>query len=615
MKLKTIEDLEVHREQIRSSRDGSKRIVLVCCGTGCTASGAGEVLSRFNEAIAASGLDKIEVKATGCHGFCERGPLVVIRPPGIFYQGVSPDDVDEIVRETLIEERPIERLLYSDPSTGKKVELESDVPFYSKQQRVLMKHNGSIDPTSIDDYISTGGYTAFARVLSSYSQEKVIDEIERSGLRGRGGAGFPTGRKWRSAYGQPDSIKYVICNADEGDPGAFQDRSLCEGNPHLILEGMMIGAFAIGARQGFIYVRAEYPLACERLSIAIEAAREYGLLGDNILGTDFCFDISIKKGAGAFVCGESSALIASIEGRAGEPRPKQTHATEKGLWGKPTVINNVKTWASVPHIINNGADWFASIGTENSKGTMIFSLVGKVNNTGLVEIPMGTTLRHLVYEIGGGIRGNRKLKAVQTGGPSGGCIPAEHIDTPIDYEELTRLGSMMGSGGCVVMDDSTCMVDVARYFLEFTVGESCGKCTPCREGNAHMLDILTRICNGKGSEDDLETLEELAEAVADGSLCQLGKTAPNPVLTTLKYFRDEYIAHVRDHRCPAGVCRALITYRIDPERCTGCTACARACPQQAIDGKAKQVHRIDTSKCNRCGICMEVCRFEAVIVE
>jgi NADH:ubiquinone oxidoreductase subunit F (NADH-binding)/(2Fe-2S) ferredoxin/Pyruvate/2-oxoacid:ferredoxin oxidoreductase delta subunit len=603
-------------ETLAAGRKPSAKSVTVCCGTGCTASGARDVFARFEAELKARRIDAgVEAKATGCHGFCERGPLVIVTPGRIFYQRVTPDDVPEIVEETLLNGRVIERLLYKDPASGKRVTHEADVPFYSRQQRVLMENNGTIDPTDIKDYVALGGYGALSKVLASYSQEKVIDEIDRSGLRGRGGAGFATGRKWRSAYKQPATPKYIICNADEGDPGAFQDRSLCEGNPNLIIEGMMIGGYAVGASKGYIYVRAEYPLACEHLATAISQAREYGFLGENILGSGFSFDIQIKKGAGAFVCGEGSALMASIEGRPGEPRPKQIHSTERGLWGKPTVTNNVKTWASVPYIINRGAEWFAGIGTESSKGTMIFSLVGKVNNTGLVEIPMGTTLRYLVEEIGGGIPGGRKLKAIQTGGPSGGCIPAQFVDTPVDYEELTKLGSMMGSGGCVVMDENTCMVDVARYFLEFTVAESCGKCTPCREGNDRMLDILSAICGGEGKNGDLELLEELAEAIEDGSLCQLGKTAPNPVLTTLKYFRDEYVAHIRDKKCPAGVCKALIRYTINEDNCTGCQACLRVCPVDAITGAKKETHVIDEQKCTRCGSCYEICKFDAVVVD
>jgi NADH:ubiquinone oxidoreductase subunit F (NADH-binding)/(2Fe-2S) ferredoxin/Pyruvate/2-oxoacid:ferredoxin oxidoreductase delta subunit len=615
-RIRSTEAFEKRAKALAARRSAAAKSVTVCSGTGCSASGAREVIARFKEETdGGRAAGPVEVKATGCHGFCERGPLVVVNPGKIFYQRVTPEDVPEIVRETLANGRVVERLLYRDPAVGKRVTSETEVPFYSKQQRVLMENNGVIDPTDIEDYIAHGGYAALSKVLAAMSGDRVIDEIDRSGLRGRGGAGFATGKKWRSAYKQASLPKYVICNADEGDPGAFQDRSLCEGNPNLIIEGMIIGAYAIGASKGYIYVRAEYPLACEHLAIAIGRAREYGLLGEDILGSGFSFDIEIKKGAGAFVCGEGSALMASIEGRPGEPRPKQIHSTERGLWGRPTVTNNVKTWASVPYIINRGAGWFAGIGTAGSKGTMIFSLVGKVNNTGLVEIPMGTTLRYLVEEIGGGVPGGRSLKAVQTGGPSGGCIPARFVDTPVDYEELTKLGSMMGSGGCVVMDDRTCMVDVARYFLEFTVAESCGKCTPCREGNERMLDILAGICRGRGKEGDLELLEELAEAVADGSLCQLGKTAPNPVLTTLKYFRDEYEAHIRDKKCPAGVCKALISFTIDENQCTGCQACLRACPVGAISGEKKEVHVIDVEKCTRCGSCYEVCKFAAVTVE
>jgi NADH-quinone oxidoreductase subunit F len=494
-KLAGIGDFEKLRRAVKKRRDPSAVSITVCCGTGCVASGAREVYERFQNEIASRKLDaEVSSKATGCHGFCERGPLVVVFPDRIFYQHVLPEDVPEIVEETLVNRKVIDRLLYADPVTGEKITYEPDVPFYKKQERIIFGSNGMIDPTDIDDYIGLDGYTALAKVLSDSSPDGVIDEIKRSGLRGRGGAGFPTGSKWEITRSQPATPKYIICNADEGDPGAFQDRSLCEGNPHSILEGMAIGAYAIGASEGYIYVRAEYPLACKHLATAIEQAEDYGFLGDSVLGTDFAFRIHIKKGAGAFVCGEESALIASIEGKPGEPIQRPPYPAEKGLWGKPTNINNVKTWASVPYIMNRGADWFAGIGTEKSKGTMIFSLVGKVNNTGLVEIPMGMTLKDLVYEIGGGIPGGKKLKAVQTGGPSGGCIPERLTTIPVDYEELSKVGSMMGSGGCVVMDEDTCMVDVARYFLSFTVAESCGKCTPCREGNDRLLDILNRIC-------------------------------------------------------------------------------------------------------------------------
>ncbi len=615
-KLKSIKDFERHSKSAGASRKPSARLVTVCCGTGCAASGAGDVFARLRKEMEARNLAaRVSSKATGCHGFCERGPLVVIFPERIFYQRVTPGDIPEIVEETLVKGKVIDRLLYTDPATGRAITYESDVPFYSKQQRIVFGSNGMIDPTDIDDYIALGGYSALAEVLSALSPEDVIEEISRSGLRGRGGAGFPTGRKWEITRSQAAAPKYIICNADEGDPGAFQDRSLCEGNPHSILEGMAIGAYAIGAEEAYIYVRAEYPLACRHLAIAIAQAEGCGLLGENILGSGFPLRIHIKRGAGAFVCGEESALIASIEGKPGEPVPRPPYPAERGLWGKPTNINNVKTWASVPYIIRRGAGWFSGIGTESSKGTMIFSLVGKVNNTGLVEIPMGMTLKDLVYEIGGGIPEGKQLKAVQTGGPSGGCIPAELATIPVDYEQLSKAGSMMGSGGCVVMDEDTCMVDVAKYFLSFTVDESCGKCTPCREGNARLLDILTRITEGRGKEGDIDLLQELAEAINDGSLCALGKTAPNPVLTTIKYFRDEYMAHITQKKCPARVCKSLITYSISPDDCTGCMACLKACPVEAISGEKKQVHVIDSAKCTKCGACFEVCKFGAVSVQ
>lgn len=615
-RVSSIEDFQQQKSVIKKKRDPSALSVTVCCGTGCVASGAREVYNKFQEEIKAKKLEiKVTSKATGCHGFCEKGPLVVIYPKRIFYQRVSVKDVPEIMEKTLLDQQVIDRLLYTDPQTEKKIVYEPDVPFYKKQKRIIFGTNGVIDPTNIDDYMSEGGYEALAKVLSEQSPEKVIDEIKKAGLRGRGGAGFPTGKKWEITRAQPGNSKYIICNADEGDPGSFQDRSLCEGNPHSILEGMLIGAYAIGAHEGYIYVRAEYPLACEHLAVAIEQAEKSGILGENILGTNFSFHIHIKKGAGAFVCGEESALIASIEGKPGEPVPRPPYPAEKGLWGKPTNINNVKTWASVPYIINKGAEWFSNIGTEKSKGTMIFSLVGKVNNTGLVEIPMGMTLKELVYEIGGGIPGDKKLKAVQTGGPSGGCIPEKLTTIPVDYDELTQVGSMMGSGGCVVMDEDTCMVEIAKYFLSFTMAESCGKCTPCREGNARLLDILIQICAGKGKEGDIELLEELAETITDGSLCALGKTAPNPVLTTIKYFKDEYIAHIRDKKCPAKVCKHLIKYTVIPEKCTGCLACLKTCPAKAISGERKEVHTIDQDKCTKCGSCYDVCKFEAVLVE
>lgn len=605
-KLKKIQDFQQLKEVIEKRREPSALSVTVCCGTGCVASGAKDVFAKFQEEIKAKKIGaKINSKATGCHGFCERGPLVVIFPKRIFYQRVSTEDVPEIVEKTLVEQKVIDRLLYIDPSTEKKITYEPDVPFYKKQERIIFGTNGMIDPTNIDDYIVVGGYDALAKVLSQYLPEKVIDEIKKSGLRGRGGAGFPTGKKWEITRAQPVESKYIICNADEGDPGAFQDRSLCEGNPHSILEGMIIGAYAIGADEGYIYVRAEYPLACKHLEIAIEQAEKYGFLGENILGTDFSFKIRIKKGAGAFVCGEESALIASIEGRPGEPIPRPPYPAEKGLWAKPTNINNVKTWASVPHIISKGAEWFSSIGTEKSKGTMIFSLVGKVNNTGLVEVPMGMTLRDMVYEIGGGIPGGKRLKAIQTGGPSGGCIPWEHTTIPVDYEELTKVGSMMGSGGCVVMDEDNCMVDIAKYFLSFTMAESCGKCTPCREGNARLLDILTKISEGRGEKRDLELLEELAETIIDGSLCALGRTAPNPVLTTLKYFKDEYLAHIKYKRCPAGVCKA-----ITPAPCQSACLIEQSAPAYIAyitRGEIKEAFDVITKENPLPAVCGRVC--------
>lgn len=615
-KLQSLAELEQWRQEIVSARDPNKPVITVCGGTGCRALEAQAVADAFSAEVRAQGLEgKVDIKITGCHGFCERGPLVVIFPERIFYPGVAIKHVPDIVSKTIVKGEVIESLLYKDPATGTKVVHEYEVPFYREQGRVLMELNGLIDPTKIEDYIAVGGYKALAKVLFEMTPDQVIEEIKRSGLRGRGGAGFPTGRKWEDARREPGDVKYVIINADEGDPGAYQDRSLVEGNPHSILEGLIIGAYAVGAHEGFIYIRHEYPMALQYIRHAAQQAEEYGLIGKNILGSGFDFSFDLTEGAGAFVCGESSALMRSMEGLPGEPRAKRIHATEKGLWDKPTVLNNVKTWAAVPHIITRGADWFASIGTATSKGTMIFSLVGKVNNTGLVEVPMGITVRQLVNDIGGGIRNGKKLKAVQTGGPSGGCLPESLADTPIDYESLTKAGSMMGSGAMIVMDENTCMVDTARYFMHFNMDESCGKCTACREGTKRMADILEDITHGRGKDGDVERLELLARTTRNGALCALGRTAPNPVLTTLRYFHDEYEAHIKDKRCPAGVCKDLITFSVIIENCTGCGVCKRNCPQEAISGEKKEPHVIDPAKCIRCGICREVCRFDAIKVE
>jgi NADH-quinone oxidoreductase subunit F len=556
---------------------------------------------------------EVEAKCVGCHGFCERGPIVVVEPGDIFYQRVEEPDVAEIFRETVVGGRLVERLLYEHPGTGKKAQKAEEIPFYKVQNRIVLADNGLLDPTKITDYIAGGGYRALGKVLSSMTPEEVVSEVELAGLRGRGGGGFATARKWRSCRKAKGSPKYVICNGDEGDPGAFMDRSIMEGNPHSVIEGMAIGAFAIGAGQGYIYVRHEYPLAVEHLKIAIAQAQEMGLLGGNILGSPFSFDIRINRGGGAFVCGESTALMASLEGRPGEPRAKYIHTVESGLNGKPTNLNNVETWANVPAIINNGGKWFAGIGTENSKGTKVFSLVGKVVNTGLVEVPMGITLRRIVDEIGGGIRDGKQFKAVQTGGPSGGCIPAEHLDTRVDFDELTKLGSMMGSGGMIVMDEDTCMVNVAKYFTEFLQKESCGKCTPCREGLAQMLHILQRISKGEGHQGDVEALEVLAELLEATALCALGRTAANPVISTIRYFRDEYDAHIDDRRCPAKECRGLFRYEIDAEACKACGICLKNCPSDAITGEKKVPHVIDQQKCTLCGACWEKCPFTAVL--
>ncbi|MCP2520521.1 NADH-quinone oxidoreductase subunit NuoF [SCandidatus Aminicenantes bacterium Aminicenantia_JdfR_composite] len=615
-KLKGIAELKKLREELKKTYKPIKQWITVCSGTGCQAYGCKDVTKAFEEEIKAQNLqDEIGLRTTGCHGFCERGPIVVIHPEGAFYQKVQPKDAKEIITQTIINKKIIDRFLYVDPLTGKKITLEKEVPFYKKQMRLIFGMNGLIDPTKIEDYIAIGGYEALGKVLSSMKQKQVIEEVKKSGLRGRGGAGFPTGKKWEICKNAKGNPKYIICNCDEGDPGAYMDRSLLEGNPHLVIEGMIIGAYAIGASKGYIYVRAEYPLAVHNASIALKQAKEYGLLGKNILGFNFDFEIEISKGAGAFVSGEETALIAAIEGRPPEPRLRPPFPAESGLWGKPTNINNVETWANVPFIINKGAEWYSKIGTNGSKGTKIFSLVGKINNTGLVEVPMGMTLREIIYEIGGGIPGGKEFKAVQTGGPSGGCIPKQLLDLPIDFESLTQAGSMMGSGGMIVMDENTCMVDVARYFLDFLRGESCGKCTSCREGIQIMYEILVNICEGKGKPEDIELLKEIAEAVKDASLCGLGKTASNPVLSTLRYFMDEYKAHIYSKKCPAGVCKELIIYRIDKEKCTGCMVCLRSCSVNAISGEKQKPHEINIEKCIKCGSCFEVCRFNAVIIE
>ena len=589
--------------------------VLVCGGTGCTSSNSELIIQRLKEEIKAKGLEKeVNVVRTGCFGLCALGPIMIVYPEGSFYSMVTPEDVPEIVEEHLLKGRIVKRLLYQetvqDDNTIKSL---NHTPFYEKQKRVALRNCGVINPEKIDEYIAVDGYAALGKALTEMTPQQVIDEITKSGLRGRGGAGFPTGRKWSFAAANHADQKYVCCNADEGDPGAFMDRSVLEGDPHAVLEAMAIAAYAIGATQGYIYVRAEYPIAVKRLQIAINQAREYGLLGKNIFDTDFCFDIDLRLGAGAFVCGEETALMTSIEGKRGEPRCRPPFPAVKGLFGKPTILNNVETYANVAQIILNGADWFASMGTEKSKGTKVFALGGKIKHTGLVEVPMGTTLREIVEEIGGGVPGGRKFKAAQTGGPSGGCIPAEHLDVPIDYDNLLAIGSMMGSGGLIVMDDTTCMVDIAKFFLEFTVDESCGKCTPCRVGTKRLLEILNKITSGNGTLEDIDRMEELCYYIKENSLCGLGQTAPNPVLSTLKYYRDEYEAHVVEHRCPAGACKALTNYHIDADKCKGCTLCARNCPVGAISGSVKQPHVIDTSKCIKCGVCMEKCKFGAVV--
>ena len=607
--------LEKIRQEILSQRDPVTPCVSICAGAGCMASGAGEVIAAFKAEIEKQGLQAdVNTRETGCPGFCERGPVVVIYPDEICYLQVTPEDVPEIVSQTLREEKVVDRLVYADPTTGEKAIHESDIPFYKHQVRNILGSNIRIDPKSIEDYLAIGGYSALAKALSRMSAVEVLEEVKKSRLRGRGGGGFPTGRKWEESRNAPDETKYVIVNADEGDPGAFMDRALLEGNPYSILEGLTIGAYATGAHEGFVYVRQEYPIAVENVVIAIRQAEEQGFLGRNILGSGFDFTVKVHQGAGAFVCGESSALMTALEGRAGEPRPKYIHTAVKGVWDRPSVLNNVETWANVPLIINKGADWFTQFGTEKSKGTKIFSLVGKINNTGLVEVPMGITLRDIVFKIGGGIPGGKRFKAVQTGGPSGGCIPEELLDLEVGFDELTQAGSMMGSGGMIVMDEDTCMVDVARYFLNFLTDESCGKCVPCREGIRQMLKILNNITKGKGREGDIELLEELSEVAGDASLCALGKSAPSPFLSTLRYFRDEYEAHIREKRCPALSCKELIAYHIDPNRCRACMICLKQCSAGAIVGGKNRIHVIDQEKCTKCGTCFEVCpaRFNAV---
>ncbi len=613
-RLSSIEELREVQQNAVNARDPNRLRVRICM-TGCRAFGAVEVRDAFKASVAEQKLtDRVDIVETGCHGFCARAPVAAVDPYGFFYQQISPKDVPAIVKTTLVEGKLFEKALYRQTKADHVIPLEKDVPFYREQMKIVLRNCGQIDPTRIDEYLARDGYSALTKVLSTMSPEEVIEAVLRSGLRGRGGAGFPTGAKWRFARNAPGDMKYVICNADEGDPGAFMDRAVLEGDPHTVLEGMLIAAYAIGAREGYVYVRAEYPIAVAHIHKAVADARAMGLLGEGILGTDFSFDLKIKEGAGAFVCGEETALIASIEGKRGMPRTRPPFPAISGLWGKPTNINNVETFANIAPIIHRGADWYASLGTEKSKGTKIFALAGKINNTGLVEVPMGITLERIVFDIGGGIPGGKRFKAAQTGGPSGGCIPATLMNLPIDYDSLASAGAIMGSGGLVILDEQTCMVDLARYFLTFTKDESCGKCVPCRMGTKRMLEILVRITEGNGEMADLDNLKELAPMIKAASLCGLGQTAPNPVLTTLRYFYDEYRAHIEEKKCPAGVCKALIRYEIDPETCTGCGLCRKACPQAAIAGAVKKPHTLDQALCIKCGICAAECKFDAVKV-
>ena len=617
--MKSLEELSKIREEKRKELDLRKNVnadtrekhILVCQGTGCTSSKSPKILERFKTLIEEKKIENVRVIKTGCFGLCAKGPIVIIRPEDTFYAMVTPEDVDEIIEKHILQGQVVERLLCKDID-GSKVQKLDDLTFYKKQKRIALKNCGVINPEKIDEYIAFDGYKALEKVLKEMSADEVIDTIDQSGLRGRGGAGFPTGKKWRLTKDVVGEQKYVVCNADEGDPGAFMDRSILEGDPHAVLEAMEIAGYAIGANKGYIYVRAEYPIAVNRLQIAIEQARDYGILGNNIFGTDFSFDIEIRLGAGAFVCGEETALLESIEGKRGQPRVKPPYPANSGLWGKPTLINNVETYANIAQIILNGADWYSSIGTEHSKGTKVFALGGNVNNVGLVEVPMGTTLREIVYDIGGGIPNGRDFKAAQTGGPSGGCIPKEHLDTPIDYESLKEIGSMMGSGGLIVMDDTKCMVSLAKFYLEFTVSESCGKCTPCRIGTKRMLEILEKICNGEGSEVDIYKIEKLAHNIQKASICGLGQSAPNPVLSTLKYFREEYKEHVVQKECRAKECKAMAKIVIDEEKCKGCGLCQRNCPVGAISGEARENRVIDQEKCIKCGTCIAACPFHAI---